>query len=170
MTQNQNLEIAEIAVEELTVYRYHVPLTDDVDDPGAVALERFRNGEPADAGPVEGEQHELTTHYVGELQPPAAPWIDATELAYDTWRGRFQPLQNRATANFDGAMFETFGDDLAAVQRYPKDRIWTLIQGDSDTDGGDLWIVSGYHLVNRLGYFVTRLPFEGSGTIEVRVD
>lgn len=77
MTQDQKPELAEIAVEELTVYRYHVPLTENVDDPGAVALERFRNGEPADAGPVEGEQHELTTYFVGTARAEAAPWEDS---------------------------------------------------------------------------------------------
>ena len=80
MTKTQKPEIAEIAVEELTVYRYHVALTDAIDDPEAVALERYRNGETPDAGPAEGEQHELTTYYVGEVQTPVAPWEDAAKM------------------------------------------------------------------------------------------
>jgi len=68
MTQTQKPETVEITVEELTVYRYHVALTDDVDDPSAVALERFRNGELPDAGPAEGEQHDLTTYFVGQVR------------------------------------------------------------------------------------------------------
>jgi hypothetical protein len=166
MNKYQKPEIAEIAIEELTVYRYHVALTDDVDDPGAVALERFRNGEPADAGPVEGEQHELSAHYVGQLPPPAAPWVESEGLDYDQWWENFKSQQNSETTSFDGAMFETYGDDLEAVRRHQPNHIWTLIQADD----GDLWIVSGYHLVNRLGYFVTRQPHEGKGAAEVRVE
>ncbi|MEW5425148.1 hypothetical protein [Amorphus sp. 3PC139-8] len=62
------VEFAEIAVEQLTVYRYVVALTDDISDPGAVALARFKDGELPDLGPAEGEQHELTTYYIGAYQ------------------------------------------------------------------------------------------------------
>lgn len=65
-------EYAEIAVEQLTVYRYVVALTDDISDPGAAALERFNNGDTPDLGPADGEQHELTTYYVGAYQPKDA--------------------------------------------------------------------------------------------------
>jgi len=65
-------EYAEIAVEQLTVYRYVVALTDDITDPDAVARDRFINGDTPDLGPAEGEQHELTTYYIGDYQPPRA--------------------------------------------------------------------------------------------------
>ena len=84
MIKSQKPETVEITVEELTVYRYHVILTDDVEDPGAVALERFRSGESPDAGPAEGEQHELTTYFVGEVQTPVAPWEDAAEITCES--------------------------------------------------------------------------------------
>ncbi|PJK27868.1 hypothetical protein [Minwuia thermotolerans] len=74
MTTNdptRSAEYAEIAVEQLTVYRYVVALTDDINDPGAVALSRFTNGEEPDLGPADGEQHELTTYYIGAYQPEA---------------------------------------------------------------------------------------------------
>lgn len=74
MTTNdptRRVEYAEIAVEQLTVYRYVVALTDDISDPRAVALARFKAGEMPDLGPAEGEQHELTAYYVGEYQPEA---------------------------------------------------------------------------------------------------
>lgn len=65
MTTNdrtRRVEYAEIAVEQLT---------DEISDPGAVALSRFTNGEDPDLGPAEGEQHALTTFYIGEYQPEA---------------------------------------------------------------------------------------------------
>jgi hypothetical protein len=48
-----------------------VALTDDVNDPEGIALARFKAGEMPDLGPAEGEQHELTTYYIGEYQPEA---------------------------------------------------------------------------------------------------
>jgi len=63
------VEYAEIAVEQLTVYRYVVALTDD--DPEGIALARFKAGEMPDLGPAEGEQHEMTAYYIGEYQPEA---------------------------------------------------------------------------------------------------
>lgn len=67
-TQNDT-PIAEITVEQLTVYRYHIPMTDDVNDPEGIALKRFLAGEPPDAGPAEGDRHPLSTYYVGEVTP-----------------------------------------------------------------------------------------------------
>ncbi|MGX1100887.1 hypothetical protein [Amorphus sp. MBR-141] len=57
---------AEIAVEQLTVYRYVVALTDDVCDPEAVPLARFKAGETPDLGPADGEAHDLSTFYIDE--------------------------------------------------------------------------------------------------------
>ncbi|MGX1101392.1 hypothetical protein [Amorphus sp. MBR-141] len=57
---------AEIAVEQLTVYRYVVALTDEVRDPEAVALARFKAGEIPDLGPADGEAHDLSTFYIDE--------------------------------------------------------------------------------------------------------
>lgn len=54
-----------------------------------------------------------------------------------------------------GDMFETFGEELDFVRSTDPFRICTLVEGDD----GDLYIVSGYHLVNRLGYFILEEPF-----------
>ena len=55
--------------------------------------------------------------------------------------------------SYDGYMFETFGHELDYVlqinQNNPK-KVWTLIEGDEGE-----YIASGFHLVNRMGYFVT---------------
>lgn len=93
-------------------------------------------------------------------------------LTYDDWCATFAPIKNpvRKDAPFDGAMFETFGDELAFVRDQPADRIWTLVQGDPEAHGGDLYVVSGYHLVNRLGYFVTGRPVAAHEAMEIAVD
>lgn len=82
-------------------------------------------------------------------------------LSFDAWLDQYQPMPNHLTvgAAFDGLMFETHGADLAQVVAYAdgamgrsaRRKVWTLVEDDE----GDAVIVEGYHLVNRLGYFLT---------------
>ena len=60
---------------------------------------------------------------------------------------------------FPDDKFETYGAELEFVRAQDPRNIWTLVDGDD----GNLYIVSGYHLVNRINYFVTEVPYEGDG-------
>ena len=51
-----------------------------------------------------------------------------------------------------------YGEDWTAVSTAGCDYVWTLIQGDFD----ELYIVSGIHLVNSLGYILTKKPHNGA--------
>ena len=76
------------------------------------------------------------------------------------WCEKYQPMQNHITKNGDDK-FETYGEELEFVRSIhftEPNRVWTLIEGDS----GNLWITNGYHFVNRLNYFITKVPFESS--------
>ena len=78
----------------------------------------------------------------------------------DAWDVKYQPIKNHITKNGDDK-FETYGEELEFVRTINStepNRVWTLIEGDS----GNLWITNGYHFVNRLNYFITKVPFEGS--------
>ena len=73
----------------------------------------------------------------------------------------FVPLHNPIDpdASLDGAMFETYGKELEYVLKWSnnpltENRVWTYIDGDDGT-----YIISGYHLVNRIGYILTENPF-----------
>ena len=84
----------------------------------------------------------------------------------------YQPISNHldpsAPFNFgslEGTLFETFGNDLAFVKSQAREVIWTLL-----TNEGHVTILSGYHFVNRLGYFVCRKPVESQALIEVRIE
>lgn len=44
--------------------------------------------------------------------------------------------------------------------------IWTLVDSSDD----DLYFLSGWHLVNRLGYFITGRPWVGDDPVEILVD
>jgi hypothetical protein len=91
------------------------------------------------------------------------------KLSYEEWVKRFKPIRNdlNPQGSYNGYMFETFGKELDAVVKYLNDnkrfQIWTLIAEDDH-----LWIANSYHFVNRVGYFITEVPYEDSGeTIEV---
>jgi hypothetical protein len=89
------------------------------------------------------------------------------EMDFDEWCDKYKPIQNHIdpTASFDGAMFETYGDEVAFVKEQPEDRIW--MYGDGDDGGSYLW--NGWHFVNRIGYFITEVPCPADTTIQVKV-
>ena len=78
-------------------------------------------------------------------------------MNYDEWTDLYRPIQNPHTAtSFDGSMFETYGPELAHVQAAVPRCVWTL----TECEGREI-IARGWHLVNRIGYFITARPFEG---------
>ena len=50
-------------------------------------------------------------------------------------------------------LFETYGDAITELKKYDNKFVWTLIEED-----GEQFVIEGYHLVNRLGYFITKIP------------
>lgn len=88
---------------------------------------------------------------------------------YDLWFDTFEPQKNHLdeNASYDGYMFETFGKELEyvlSVSRETPNRVWTLV----DADNGKLYICSGYHLVNRMGYFITKKPLDEKNPVHYR--
>ena len=86
------------------------------------------------------------------------------EDEFDAWEERYEPIKNPFAQKQNGEYvedkFETYGDELHYVLNVAKTapaRVWTLVDGDD----GNLYIVDGYHLVNRMNYFITTHPFEG---------
>lgn len=96
--------------------------------------------------------------------PPPMPAI-----SYDDWLASYRPVRNtiRTDAPFDGLMFETFGPELDAVKAADPACVWTLVSSDDD-DG--LYLLSGFHLVNRLGYLITERPWAGENQLEIPLD
>lgn len=73
----------------------------------------------------------------------------------------------RTDAPFDGCVFETFGPELDAVRAADPACVWTLVSSDDD-DG--LYLLTGCHFVNRLGYLITERPWQGDGQFDIHVD
>lgn len=92
-------------------------------------------------------------------------------MAYEDWVEKFKPIQNSIDPNaaYDGCMFETYGKEMEAVKAANPLYVWTLVDGDE----GKSILSSGYHYVNRIGYFITEIPFEprpGMEFLDVLVD
>lgn len=91
----------------------------------------------------------------------------------DLWFDTFKPIKNTLhpaddERALDGCMFETFGPELAHVQAVAKERpdcVWTLIEA---SDNDKMYIGSGLHFVNRIGYFVTEVPLDPANPLHVR--
>lgn len=78
------------------------------------------------------------------------------ERELEDWEAKYRPIKNHIDPSNDDK-FETYGAELEFVRAQDSRHIWTLVEGDDD----NLYITNGYHLVNRLNYFVTEVPFEG---------
>ena len=74
---------------------------------------------------------------------------------WDEWEAKFKPIKNHMVNDPDQQMFETYGEEVDFVCTQDNKHVWTWIQGDMS----DL-IVAGYHYVNRLGYYITEIPWE----------
>jgi len=75
------------------------------------------------------------------------------EDQFEAWDAKYQPMENHIDTNA-GDKFETYGEELnyvLSIANTEPARVWTLVDGDD----GNLYITSGYHLVNRLNYFIT---------------
>jgi len=97
------------------------------------------------------------------------------EMTEEEWYAEYKPMVNRIDdtggAAFDdgegGTMFETYGNELAYVLSCTaRDQVWTLHDGDN----GGYFITSGYHLCNRVGYFITEKPVEKGVEVQITLE
>ena len=83
---------------------------------------------------------------------------------------RFNMIKNHIddNASFDGCFFETYGKELEYVQKIAQEtpkKVWTIIECD-----GRMYYNSGFHFVNRLGYFITEEEVEPDVEYTVELD
>lgn len=74
---------------------------------------------------------------------------------WSAWENKFKPIKNHLSEYKDEVLFETYGDEVDFVANYDNKYVWTRLQGDMS----DL-ICAGYHYVNRLGYYITEVPWD----------
>ncbi len=87
--------------------------------------------------------------------------MDINFMTPDEFDDRFRPFKNPhdRAAGWDGCLFGTAGVEHNFVRNQPENTVWTL------TSQGSL--IGGYHLIDRVGYIVTEVPWEEE--IEVQV-
>jgi len=97
---------------------------------------------------------------------------DLIELTEEEWFDKFKPIPNHIDDNASfqtedgvGYMFETYDDELRFVQSQEPNRIWTYCDGDNS----GTYIFQGMRIVNRIGYFVTTVPFNGSKDYQIQI-
>lgn len=79
-------------------------------------------------------------------------------------------------AGFSGMLYETFGPELDyVISMIDEKRVVTVIECDSDIYNeeedyyeSEIVYTSGYHLVDRLGYFILDVPY--TEEFEVKTD
>ena len=74
-------------------------------------------------------------------------------MRYSEWEREYLPSHP----------LETYGADLEKVLTADTMTVWTEVEND-----GHICILSGFHFVNRLRYFVTEVPYQSF--IEVYYD
>jgi hypothetical protein len=105
------------------------------------------------------EDHEEDEDF-REVIANAAP-LSQEKDPYEAWWEKYRPILNDITnvgedAPFNGTMFETYGAELERVKKTEPHYVWTYVTGDNNEDV----IVAGFHFVNRMGYFITEVPWE----------
>lgn len=90
----------------------------------------------------------------------------------EQWEETYMPKPNHLVPNSSwqdengvGIMYETYGDELSFIRTQDERFVWTYVDGDDGT-----YVISGYHIANRIGYFVTRYSWTEDIAILVQRD
>ena len=89
--------------------------------------------------------------------------MDNAVITEEQFEERFTMLENHFyndpnDCSFNGCLFETYGEERdfvneAVINPMKKKHLWTIMESDC---GDKLYYVSGYHIVNRIGFFFTQ--------------
>lgn len=82
--------------------------------------------------------------------------LTSTIFHEDVFYEYFRPFRHPSTKfNAWGELgLETFGEDLQLAFHYDENYVWTVVEGGEDSD---LWIVPGFHRVNRICFLLTEV-------------
>lgn len=79
-------------------------------------------------------------------------------MTYDHWFDTYKPIKNTLT-NGEDYHFETYGNEYEFIKAQDQNKVWTEVDGDEGT-----YIISGWHFVNRIHYYITEEPWEDDMT------
>jgi hypothetical protein len=88
------------------------------------------------------------------------------EITEELWDEKYVPVRNHIDKDsaFNGTMFETFGAELEYINTLDYHFVWTWYTDDCDI------IESGRGTVNRMGYFVSEVPWKDGESLYVDLD
>jgi hypothetical protein len=94
--------------------------------------------------------------------------LEETKFVSLTWKEfeeQFKPIKNHFSKDPDETMFETYGEEVDFVlTKDTENKVWTYADGDYCS-----YVSSGYHYVNRIGYYITEVPYEEDTQYEIIV-
>jgi hypothetical protein len=85
--------------------------------------------------------------------------------AYPLLGNPFNPFAGWGIARTCGCLFDTTGEEFAFIRACDPRYVWTLTDGEQ----GDLQMISGVHVVNRIGYLLSDRPVPDGQTILVTI-
>lgn len=83
-------------------------------------------------------------------------------LDWNEFHEKFRPMVNKFGKDPDNFLFETYGDELDFVLAQDEKHVWTYL----DVDFGSV-VVNGFHYINRIGYYISELPWVEDDEYEV---
>jgi hypothetical protein len=90
---------------------------------------------------------------------------DEFDAGYPLRANHFNPHASWAFSDDRGCLFETYGEERDFVRSQDPRTIWTLVDGDD----GDQYLLSGFHVVNRIGYLVSTVAVPEGADIQVHI-
>ena len=80
----------------------------------------------------------------------------SNEMTWSEWEAKYKPISNHFRDYQDQLMFETYGEEYEFVKtKIESKQVWTYADGDMSS-----FIFAGFGIVNRIGYYVTEIPWE----------
>lgn len=76
----------------------------------------------------------------------------------------FKPINNPFVNDEAIYYFDSVGEELDFVSKQEENKIWTVVEGDSDDN---LYLVNGYHNTNRMGYMITEEKWKEGDNYEI---
>ena len=93
-------------------------------------------------------------------------------ITNEKWQETYKPIGNTLVENASwqdengvGIFFETYGEEQDFVYACDYHNVWTLVDGDN----GSTYIVNGRAVVNRIGYFITPVPWKDEENFSIKV-
>ncbi len=85
-----------------------------------------------------------------------------SEMTYEEWETKYRPMSNHLTG--ECCTYETYGEELEYVLLQDDRHVWTEMDGDNG-----VYLVNGYHLVNRINYYLTEIPWQEDDDICITI-